>query len=54
MKLPDCAFNIDVKNGHTFYNSIGLILRRITAGQRGGGIKNNLYFTGKKTEIPEV
>ena len=41
MKLPDCAFNMDVKNGYTFLDSI--ILWGVTAGERRGEIKNTLY-----------
>ena len=37
MKLPDCAFNIDVKSAFTFLDPI--ILKRVTACQRGGKIK---------------
>ena len=37
MKLPDCAFNIDVKSAFTFCDPI--ILLGVTACQRGAEIK---------------
>ena len=37
MKLPDCAFNIDVKSAFTFWDPI--ILSGVTACQRGAEIK---------------
>ena len=37
MKLPDCAFNIDVKSAFTFLDPIFLL--GVMAGQRGGRIK---------------
>ena len=42
MKLPDCAFNIDVKSAFTFWDPI--ILLGVTACQRGAGIKKHPVY----------
>ena len=39
MKLPDCAFNINVKSAFTFWDPI--ILFGVTSCQRGAEIKKN-------------
>ena len=40
MKLPDCAFNIDVKSAFTIWDPI--FLSGVTECQRGAEIKNTL------------